>query len=142
MTNGTRSDPTIIGIALLVLTFAAGIGTGVAVDRLLIHQSVHDTRVVQDMSDVLDQLQLSSGQRRQAQAILNRETPRSERVMLEMASQLRSISDSVDAELRVILTPAQRIRLDSLRHPPTFLLKRQDPSGASTVDTVYPPAKH
>jgi hypothetical protein len=142
MTTGVRSDPTVIGIALLVLAFAAGIGTGVAAERLLIHRSAHDTRIVQDMSGVLDQLQLSAEQRREAQAILNREAPRSERAMLSLAAELRNISDSVDAELRVILTPAQRIRLDSLRHAPTFILKRQDEHGASTVDTVYPPHKH
>lgn len=75
-------------------------------------------------------------------ASLHRETPRSERAMLELAARLHRISDSVDSELRVILTPAQRFKLDSLRHPLTFILKHEDSSGASTVDTVYLPAKH
>lgn len=140
--HGLRSDPAFIGIMLLVLAFAAGVGSGIAADRLVAHRSVAATPTGQDMSVVLGQLVLTDEQRSRAQAILNRETPRSERAMLELAAQLRSISDSVDSELRVILTRSQRIKLDSLRHPPTFILKHEDSSGAIKVDTVYPPAKH
>ncbi|MDQ2889722.1 MAG: hypothetical protein M3R65_04080 [Gemmatimonadota bacterium] len=140
--SGVRSDPAFVGVALLVLAFAAGVGSGVVADRLAARGSVAEAHTVQDMSGVLDQLVLSDQQRRQAQVILNRETPRSERAMVELAARLRSISDSVDSELRVILTPAQRIKLDSLRHPLTFILKHEDSSGASRVDTVYPRAKY
>jgi hypothetical protein len=139
MTSRVRSDSAWIGIALIALAFAAGAGSGVATERLVAHRSAGNTRVVQDMSEVLDQLGLTGEQRRQAQAILDREAPRSQRAMLQLAAQLRAVSDSVDAELRVVLTPAQRVKLDSLRHPPTFILKHQDSTGMSTVDTVYPP---
>ncbi|HEY5087195.1 MAG TPA: hypothetical protein VII66_07575 [Gemmatimonadaceae bacterium] len=140
--HGLRSDPAFVGVVLFVLAFAAGVGSGVAGERLIAHRSVAATRTVEDMSGVLDQLVLTDEQRRQAQAILNRETPRSERAMLELAARLHRISDSVDSELRVILTPAQRFKLDSLRRPLTFILKHEASSGASTVDTVYLPAKH
>ena len=140
--HGRASDPALIGVVLFVLVFFAGVGLGVAGDRLIAHRSFHATRVVEDMSGVLDQLVLTAAQRRQAQAILNQETPRSERAMMDLAARLRSISDSVDSELRVILTPAQRLKLDSLRHPPTFILKHQDSSGASKVDTLLVPPTH
>jgi hypothetical protein len=55
-----------------------------------------------------------------------------------MADRLRAVADSVDAELRKILTPEQRTRLDSLRvHGPQFMLKRKrvTPTGTA-VDTV------
>jgi hypothetical protein len=58
--------------------------------------------------------------------------------MVDMADRLRAVADSVDAELRQILTPEQRTRLDSLRvNGPQFMLKRKrvTPTG-TTVDTV------
>lgn len=140
MTRRVRTDPTVLGIGLIALAFAAGVGSGVAGDRLATRRSAPDTRVVHDMSGVLDRLGLTGEQRRQAQAILDREAPRSQRAMIELATQLRSISDSVDAELRRMLTPAQRVQLDRLRRRPTFILKHQDDSGTSRVDTVYPSA--
>ena len=136
-----RSNPALIGIGVIVLAFAAGVGSGVSADRFLAHRSAPNRRVVQDMSGVLDQLALTASQRREAQAILEREAPHSERAMVELAARLRRISDSVDAELRLILTPAQRVKLDSLRHPPTFILKHEESSGMSTFDTLYQPAK-
>lgn len=139
--HGLRSDPAFVGVVLFILVFAAGIGSGVAGDRLLAHRSAAAARPVLDISGVLDQLKLTDEQRRQALAILNQETPRSELAMMQLAARLRSISDSVDSQLRVLLTPAQRIKLDSLRHPPVFILKHKDGSGASTVDTVYPTPK-
>ena len=58
--------------------------------------------------------------------------------MLEVADHLRVIADSVDRELRAILTPAQRLRLDSLRITPKLLLKRKVVTPAGTrEDTVF-----
>ena len=139
MKHTSRMTPLRTGLALLVLTFAAGVGIGAAAERLLVAASPHGARVFDDMSPVLDALRLSTRQRREAQAILNRNAPRSERAMVELAGRLRSISDSVDAELRTILTAAQQRSLDSLRHPITFILKHTDGNGASAIDTVVPP---
>lgn len=127
-----------IGIALIALAFVAGAAAGAAVDRYLHRGMTVRTRIVHDMSGVVDQLGLTAAQRAQAQAILDRSAPRSHEVMLEVGARLRSISDSVDAELRSILTPDQRLKLDSLRRPPTLMLRRKDPGGATSVDTVYP----
>ena len=137
MNTPYRSRSTLIGVALLASTFIAGAGAGVAGDRLFGRGLTVRTRIVQDnMSGVLDRLELTADQRARAQSILDRSAPRSQEAMLEIASRLRSISDSVDTELRAILTPAQRLKLDSLRKPPTLILRRQDPSGTTTIDTI------
>jgi Spy/CpxP family protein refolding chaperone len=138
MNTGYRSRSALIGIALFALAFVAGAAAGVAGDRFFHRGMTVRTRFVQDMSGVLDQLGLTHAQRTQARAILDRSGPRSREVMLEVGARLRGISDSVDAELRSILTPEQRSKLDSLRRPATFVLRRKDPSGATSVDTVYP----
>jgi len=47
------------------------------------------------------------------------------------------VADSVDAELRTILTPEQRLRLDSLKREPRFILKRKVVTPIGTkVDTL------
>jgi hypothetical protein len=60
--------------------------------------------------------------------------------MLEAAERLRLVADSVDVELRGILTPAQQRVLDSLRVGPQFTLKRkvQGPNGTA-VETLLAP---
>lgn len=128
-----------IGIGIVALVFIAGMAVGAATDHLLVPRSENDPRVVQDMPHVLDQLGLTQQQRHQADVILAQSAPRSERTMLDLASRLRDISDSVDTQLRLILTPAQRVKLDSLRHPPTFILKRDDRRGGVSIDTILPP---
>jgi hypothetical protein len=69
---------------------------------------------------------------------MERSAPRSERAMRDVAERLQNVSDSVDAELRAILTPSQRARLDSLRRQPMFMLKRKTRGNATTVDTLFP----
>jgi len=96
------------------------------------------TVVSTDMSGVLEKLDLTDDQRARAQAILQRSAPMTQQTMLEIADRLRVISDSIDAELRAILTPTQRLRLDSLRSNRKLMLKRKvvTPSGTK-VDTVF-----
>lgn len=138
MNTRIGSNSTLIGIALIALAFVAGATSGFAADRLLIRGATMKTRIVPDMSGVLDELALTGEQRRQAQVILDRGAPRAQNAMVELAARLRNISDSVDVELRSILTLEQRLKLDSLRRPAVFVLKRKDSTGASRVDTVYP----
>jgi len=138
MNDHVRSRSRLIGLALLAAAFVAGAATAVVADRLMTSQAIMGTTITRDMSRVLDQLSLTSQQRMQAEAIIDRSAPRTEQTMLEVAERLRSISDSVDAELRSILTAEQRKRLDSLRPPPTFMLRRKNKSGSIRVDTLYP----
>ena len=133
-----RFRPRLIGAALLALTFVAGAAAGVTADRLWAPSLTIRARVTQDMSPVLDKLSLTPEQRSQAEAIIQRSAPRTEQAMLEIGERLRRVSDSVDAELRAILTTAQRARLDSLKRQPMLMLKRKRPGSPATVDTVFP----
>jgi hypothetical protein len=94
---------------------------------------------IDDLSAVLDRLQLTAEQRRLADSIVARSAPRSEAIMLEVGERLRAVADTVDRELRTILTAEQRARLDSMRTGPHLVLKRKEAgSGATRVDTLSP----
>jgi Spy/CpxP family protein refolding chaperone len=132
-------SPRLIGAALLLAAFIAGAAVGFAFDRVVRPEPRLKTFVVADMSRVLDRLELTTRQRAQADSILQRRAPTTERMMLDVADRLRGLSDSVDAELRSILTPQQRARLDSLRGERKLMLKRKTigAGGATVVDTVF-----
>lgn len=132
--RGSRSRA--IALVLIALVFVAGGAAGVVVDRLLISRTVVGTRVTADMSEVLDELQLTPRQRAQAEAMLQRRAPNAEAVMHEVAERLRSVSDSLDAELRTILTSEQRAKLDLMRRRPLFVIKRKTSARGVTVDTL------
>src|ERR1041384_6058259 len=92
----------------------AAVGGGILVDRLVVNRPMLQTRfVARDLSPVLEKLSLTADQRTRIDSILARRSPASESVMIELAAHLRAVSDSVDRELRAILTPGQRARLDS-----------------------------
>jgi hypothetical protein len=136
MTSRSRA----VGFILLGVVFGAGVATGVVIDRWMIPRKVVHARLVGDMSRVLDSLSLTPEQRMHAERIVERSAPRTEAAMLEVGERLQTVADSVDAELRAILTPEQRTRLDALRRRPTIMLKRKvkEPGGRTSVDTVYP----
>ena len=127
---------------LVAVVFVAGIAVGVISDRLAIRSPGIAMPLIKTpgMSGVMNSIELTPQQRAQAESIVLRRSPRSESLMIELGQQLHAVSDSIDAELRLILTPAQRARLDSLRIPqPQLMIKRQvqTPSGI-TVDTIFP----
>ena len=99
--------------SLIALAVIAGASAGIAGDRLLAPR-IRVRAAIGDMSGVFDRLALSPEQRRRAEAIVARSAPRSEAIMLELAERLRDVADSVDAELRAILTPEQRLRRTDL----------------------------
>jgi hypothetical protein len=136
-TSPQSSRARAIVISLLTLAFIAGASAGVAGDRLLTPR-LQLRASLGDMSAVFDRLQLSPEQRRHADSIVARSTPRSQAIMIEVAERLRAVADSVDAELRAILTPEQRVRLDSLRRGSRMLLKRRVVTpGGTRVDTLF-----
>ena len=137
MMNHRTSGVRAIVISLLVLAFVTGASAGVAGDRLLGPQ-VRLRITTTDMSRVFDRLDLTANQRVQAESIAARSAPRSHTIMLEAAERLRAVADSVDAELRAILTPEQQRRLDSLRAGPRITLKRKVVTpGGTKIDTVF-----
>ena len=134
----------IIVSAVIALVFVAGAAASLAATHVMAPRRILGTRLKQDMSGVLDRLQLSPDQRVRAEAILARSAPRAESLMVEMAERLRAISDSVDGELRGILDPAQRVRLDSLRRERSVMIKRKtvSPDGRTSVDSVVLPNRN
>ena len=134
----SRSAMVAVGIAIFVI----GAAVGVLANRFLAPQ--RSIRLsAGSMTGVLDRLQLTPQQRAQAESILARSSPRSEAIMLDVSERLRGVADSVDAELRLILDPSQRARLDSLRrNKPQIMLRRKMISpGGVTVDTLLPPPR-
>lgn len=123
-----------IALSFVALGFLAGAAAGVAGDRLMARKVVRVR--IDDMSGVLDKLGLTPEQRRQADSIIARSAPRSEAILVELGERLRAVADSLDRDLRGILTPEQRARLDGLRTGPRMLLKRKTTSG-TIVDTLF-----
>lgn len=123
-------------LALLVAVFVAGLAGGVAVDRMYTRQQPSGMRIRMKMPDLLDRLELTPEQRRAADSVLRESSPRSEAAMREMVPRLEAISDSVNAELRRLLTHVQAAKLDSLTSGRTFLIKRKDSTGIVRVDTI------
>ena len=118
---------------LVVLAFVTGASAGVIGDRLVAPRLTIRT-TLGDMSGTLDRLGLTPAQRRQADSIVSRSEPRSREVLIEVGERLRLVADSVDTELRSILTADQRFRLDSLRTEPRLMLKRK--LDGARVDTI------
>ena len=133
------SDTRRRGMILLAAVFVAGALAGIAGDRALVSRRQAGTRVMLRSNDLLDQLDLSREQRVAAESILARSSPSSEVVLRELALRLSAIADSANRELASILSPAQRVKLDSITRAPLFLLKRKDALGRERVDTVRKP---
>jgi Spy/CpxP family protein refolding chaperone len=135
----TQSSPTrtrTLILSLLLLAFIAGASSGVAGRRLLAPRMGVRTQIA-DMSTLLDQLDLSVEQRQRADSIVSRKAPRSTAIMLETIERLREVADSVDRELRDVLTDDQRRKLDAIRRPSRLMLRRKmiTPRG-TVVDTI------
>ena len=121
--------------SIIALVFVVGALAGIVGDRLLSPRI--RLRTATDMSQVFDRIGLTGEQRMRAEAIAARSAPRSRAIMMDAAERLRAVADSVDAELRAILTPEQRLRLDSLEREPRIMLKRRVMTpGGTTVDTL------
>ena len=128
----------ILTAAWVTLAFAAGVVVGIVADRMLPPEPTVRTRVVREMAGMLDGLGLTPDQRVRAESILEASAPRSEAALREAAGRLQDVADSVDAQLRAILTPEQQTRLDRIRRQPVFMLKRKTPGQETTVDTIRP----
>lgn len=123
---------------MLTLTFLAGAAAGVSALEIWSPSGSRVTIKASSMSTVLDELRLTPARRRTADSILARSAPQSESLMVDLARRMSTVADSVDLQLRAVLTPQQRRRLDELRRKPVFLLRRRSKGGAEIVDTVYP----
>lgn len=114
----------LLGLALLVATFAAGMLAGAAFDRTL---TAREPEPVQEpgwhchgphgkkTSMILDQLDLSPEQRRRVDAIMARRRAQADTFWKREGPRMRGIVDSTRVEIRAVLTAGQRAEYDRLR---------------------------
>ena len=112
----------LLGALVVVLAFAAGVMTGVAVEqrpRPGLSVTVTATATNQ-MPRELEQLDLTDAQKGQIRLILVRGRDRVLGVVRDFQPRMRMASDSTNAEIDAILTPKQRASLAEYRraHPP------------------------
>jgi Spy/CpxP family protein refolding chaperone len=104
--------------AVLVATFLAGGVTGAGVMHLRAPRPPphpHGPHRVMMLPPFFEELGLTDAQRTQVVAIMERRRPEMDAVMAEVFPRMRSVADSIDAEVRDILTPDQREKFDKHR---------------------------
>ncbi len=114
----------LLGIALLVVTFAAGMLAGAAFDHAL---AAREPAPAQEpgwhchgphgkkTSMILDRLDLTPDQRTRVDAIMARRRAQADAFWEREGPRMRGIVDSTRSEIRAILTPEQRAEYDRLR---------------------------
>ena len=142
MTLSERGRARTLAAVVVVLTFAAGLTAGHALARAQLRPPGPQTAILRptwDPASLLDSLSLSPEQRVRAESLFAGSEPRTRAVLNDVSERLRAISDSIDVELRAMLTPDQRRRLDSLRPTPRVIFKRKrlgDSGATIRVDTL------
>jgi Spy/CpxP family protein refolding chaperone len=112
-------NPRTSAALLVVVAFVAGLFIGVASDHLwFIHR--HEMRRGQfggrQIADRLDrELHLTSQQKTQIQAILDRHRARIDSIMSTVRPQMRQEIDAGNAEIEKLLTPEQREQFQHLK---------------------------
>jgi Spy/CpxP family protein refolding chaperone len=106
-----------IGAALLCLAFAAGVLSGVAWTRTRRDGVNVQVRMTTELPSELRALDLTPAQTDTLRAIFAAGQRQSLRVLRELEPRMRAEMDSVNAEIRAVLTPEQRARFDARRRP-------------------------
>lgn len=114
----------LLGIGLLVVTFAAGMLAGAAFDHAL---AAREPAPAQEpgwhchgphgkkTSMILDQLELSAAQRARVDAVMARRRAQADAFWEREGPRMRGIVDSTRVEIRAILSAQQRAEYDRLR---------------------------
>lgn len=116
----------LLGIALLVVTFAAGMLAGAAFDHALAAREREPAPVQEPgwhchgphgkkTSMILDRLDLSPEQRARVDAVMARRRAQADAFWEREGPRMRGIVDSTRNEIRAILTAEQRAEYDRLR---------------------------
>jgi Spy/CpxP family protein refolding chaperone len=113
----------VLGLAVVVLVFTAGVAVGLAVPRRPPEGVTF--RVTDRIPRELEQLDLSPEQRERIRAILVRGRPRVQAVMEDVEPRLRAAFDSTDREISAVLTPPQRAALAEARRARPQFQRRQ-----------------
>lgn len=110
-----------LGMLVLAVAFAAGAIAATTVGRVLYADPPAATTEPDGEScdrkhgNLLDRLDLSSVQRQEIDGILDRRREQTDRFWSDAGPTLNAIMDSTRAEIRAVLTPAQRDEYDRLR---------------------------
>lgn len=126
------------GLLLLAVAFLTGALAGGAVERLIARRidvaampSPADVLVSHgmfvgpgDMPPFLEQLRLTGDQRARLQQIFRRAQVRTDALMQQSMPRVEALMDSVRSEMRSVLTPGQRLALDSLEARAGATLRR------------------
>jgi Spy/CpxP family protein refolding chaperone len=110
------------GLVLLLVVLLAGVLLGAAGDRLLSWREGSPgggpprhgppRHGPPGLPQVLDRMDLSAAQRDAIDSLLRAYRPRSEAILRTVLPELRSQSDSLRAQVRAVLTPAQQREFD------------------------------
>jgi Spy/CpxP family protein refolding chaperone len=105
----------LLATVALLLTFVAGSLAGAAFERYHhAHERRHEGgRGERHLGEMLKhRYGLSDDQARRVEAIVQRRRPRVDSLMASVQPRLRAAFDSTNAEIRAVLTPAQRVQFD------------------------------
>lgn len=106
---------------LLVATFAAGTLSGAGLGRWLSYRPAPPPPP--PMMAPFEEVGLTAEQRHKTIAIMERHRPEFEATFRETFPKLRAINEQIEREVREVLTPEQRTKLDEVKkrrhdHPP------------------------
>ncbi len=102
------------GAVLIVLIFVVGVLAGGAVERVRASREkpMRPFRQPGELPRPFARLGLTEEQRTEISEIFESGRPRAESVMQELMPHLRAINDSIQAQIREVLTPEQAAILD------------------------------
>jgi Spy/CpxP family protein refolding chaperone len=107
----------------LIATFLAGGLAGAGIEHLRASAPAHPNgppTFEMPLPPFFEELDLTEDQRARIVAVLEGRRGEMDAVMSEVSPRMRAIGDSIDAEIRSILTPAQREKFDQSRREPRF----------------------
>lgn len=119
--NPTQRRTRLTGMALLVVTFAAGMLAGTATDRVLSAREPDARPAAGCPGDergphsIFDELELTPAQRVRVDSIMARRRQRTDSLWQQDGQRIRAAVDSARAEIRTVLSPAQATEYDRLR---------------------------
>ena len=121
MSVGNRTLAAIV----VVVVFAGGVMTGVALDRFRGEDVETRVRLAGRVPAELERLGISSEQRDRISRILASSGPLTDSTMQDVMARLRSVTSSVDAQIRSVLTEQQRVEFDRHRDQRSMLIVRK-----------------
>ena len=126
---------------VLAATFALGAITGVGISHWLLAARHHAGEDLPRGPWPLRELDLSDEQRTQIRDIFERHRPKLDSVLRESFPLVRTVHETIDREIREVLTPEQRILFDQFKERRPFPPPGLPPPAGRTVPGAdsFPP---